>query len=487
MKSKKILETGLTFDDVLLIPARSNVLPREVNVATKLTRNISLNIPLVSAAMDTVTESEMAIAMAKEGGIGIIHKNMSIERQVEEVDKVKRYESGMIVNPITLTQDRKVKDALVLMNKYKISGIPIVDQGGKLIGILTNRDLRFEPNQEIEISKIMTTQNLITAPIGTNFLQAQAILQKYKIEKLPIVDKNKKLKGLITFKDIQKKQKFPNACKDKLGRLRVGAGVGHDMDRIDALVAINVDVLVIDTAHGHNEKVLETLKRVKKKYPEIDVIVGNVATAEATRDLIRLGADAVKVGIGPGSICTTRVVTGVGVPQVTAIMNCSKIALAAKIPIIADGGIKQTGDLPKAIAAGADAIMIGGLFAGLEESPGEKVLFEGRSYKMYRGMGSLSAMQDGSSDRYFQENNKEDVKKLVPEGIEGRVPYKGHLSDSVYQFIGGLRSAMGYCGAHNIKDMKEKTRFVQMTNAGLKESHPHDVKITKESPNYYMF
>lgn len=488
MKNTKILGKGLTFDDVLLIPARSTVLPREVNVTTKLTKNIVLNIPLVSAAMDTVTESEMAIAMAKEGGIGILHKNMSIERQIEEVDKVKRYESGMIVNPITLTQDKKVKDALKLMTKYRISGIPIVDESGKLIGILTNRDLRFEPNQEIEISKIMTTQNLVTAPVGTNFAQAQAILQKHKIEKLPIVDKNKKLKGLITFKDIQKKQKFPNACKDKLGRLRVGAGIGvdaHSMDRADELIKAHVDVLVVDTAHGHSEKVLDMLKRVKRKYPEMDVIVGNVGTAEATRDLIKLGADAVKVGIGPGSICTTRVVTGVGVPQVTAIMNCASVASKAKVPIIADGGIKQTGDVAKAIAAGADAIMVGGLFAGLEESPGEKVLFEGRSYKMYRGMGSLSAMKEGSSDRYFQDV-EDDIKKLVPEGIEGRVPFKGNLSDTVYQLIGGLRSAMGYCGVHNIKDMKEKTKFVQMTNAGLRESHPHDLTITKESPNYYM-
>lgn len=487
MKNNKIIGNGLTFDDVLLIPAKSAVLPREVDVSTKLTRNINLNIPLVSAAMDTVTESEMAIAMAKEGGIGILHKNMTIERQVEEVDKVKRYESGMIVNPITLTKDKKVRDALLLMSKYKISGIPIVDENGKLIGILTNRDLRFEPNQEIEISKVMTSENLITAPVGTNLEQAQAILQKHKIEKLPIVDRNKKLKGLITFKDIQKKQKFPNACKDKFGRLRVGAGIGVDpysLDRADALIKAHVDVIVIDTAHGHSHKVLDTLKRLKKKYPEVNVIVGNVGTQEATRDLIRLGADAIKVGIGPGSICTTRIVTGVGVPQITAIMNCAAEASKAKIPIIADGGIKQTGDVAKAIAAGADAVMIGGLFAGLEESPGEKILFEGRSYKVYRGMGSLSAMKEGSSDRYFQDV-EDDIKKLVPEGIEGRVPFKGHLSDTVYQLIGGLRSAMGYCGVGTIKEMKEKTKFVLMTSAGLRESHPHDVTITKESPNYF--
>jgi IMP dehydrogenase len=487
MNNTKITETGLTFDDVLLIPARSDVLPREVNVSTKLSRNISMNIPILSAAMDTVTESDMAIAIAKEGGIGILHKNMTAERQAEEVDKVKRYESGMIVNPITLTQNKKVKEALALMYKYRISGIPIVDDNGKLIGILTNRDLRFEPNAENEIRKIMTTENLVTAPVGTNLKQAQVILQKHKIEKLPIVDKHFKLKGLITYKDIQKKQKFPNACKDKMGRLRVGAGIGIDkysLDRAEELIQANVDIIVLDTAHGHNEKVLETLKILKRKFPEIDVVVGNVGTAEATKDLIRLGADAIKVGIGPGSICTTRVVTGVGMPQVTAIMNCASVASTAKIPIIADGGIKQTGDVAKAIAAGADSIMVGGLFAGLAESPGETIILEGRSYKVYRGMGSLSAMKQGASDRYFQDV-EEDIKKLVPEGIEGRVPFKGSLSDTIYQLIGGLRSAMGYCGAHNIKEMQEKTRFVRMTSAGFKESHPHNITITKESPNYF--
>jgi IMP dehydrogenase len=487
MDNTKIAETGLTFDDVLLIPAKSNVLPREVSVSTKLSRNIAMNIPIISSAMDTVTESEMAIAIAKEGGIGILHKNMSLEKQTDEVDKVKRYESGMIVNPITLTQDKKVKEALVLMTKYKISGIPIVDGNGKLIGILTNRDLRFEPNADNEIRKIMTTENLVTAPVGTNLKQAQVILQKHKIEKLPIVDKNFKLKGLITYKDIQKKQKFPNACKDKMGRLRVGAAIGIDkysLDRAEELIKANVDIIVIDTAHGHNEKVLETLKRLKNKFPEIDVVAGNVGTAEATKDLIRLGADAIKVGIGPGSICTTRIVTGVGVPQVTAIMNCASVAFKAKIPIIADGGIKQTGDVSKAIAAGANSIMVGGLFAGLEESPGETIILEGRSYKVYRGMGSISAMKGGSSDRYFQDV-EEDVKKLVPEGIEGRVPFKGNLSDTVYQLIGGLRAAMGYCGAHNIKEMQEKTKFVKMTSAGFKESHPHNITITKESPNYF--
>jgi IMP dehydrogenase len=482
----KIIGIAYTFDDVLLIPAKSNVLPREVDVSTKLTRNIKLNIPLVSAAMDTVTESEMAIAIAREGGIGIIHKNMSIEKQASEVDKVKRSESGMILNPITLTPDRKVRNALEIMSTYRISGIPIVDSNGKLVGIVTNRDLRFEPDPDAEISRYMTNSNLITAPVGTTLEEAEKILQKYKIEKLPVVDKNGYLKGLITFKDIQKKKKYPNACKDELGRLRVGAAVGirsDTIERVEELKKVGVDVIVIDTAHGHSKGVIEMLKKIKKKFPELDVIAGNVATGEATLDLIRAGADAVKVGIGPGSICTTRVVTGVGVPQITAIMNCAEVAIKYKIPIIADGGIKQTGDIAKAIAAGADSVMIGALFAGTEESPGEKVLYEGRSYKVYRGMGSLEAMKSGSAERYFQDV-EEDIKKLVPEGIEGRVPYKGHLHDVVYQMIGGLRSAMGYCGARNIEEMKLKTKFILMTNAGLRESHPHDVIITKEAPNY---
>ena len=482
----KIIGIAYTFDDVLLVPAKSNVLPREVDVSTKLTRNIKLNIPLVSAAMDTVTESEMAIAIAREGGIGIIHKNMSIEKQVSEVDKVKRSESGMILNPITLTPDRKVRDALEIMSTYRISGIPIVDSNGKLVGIVTNRDLRFEPDPDAEISRYMTNSNLITAPVGTTLEEAEKILQKYKIEKLPVVDKNGYLKGLITFKDIQKKKKYPNACKDELGRLRVGAAVGirsDTIERVEELKKVGVDVIVIDTAHGHSKGVIEMLKKIKKKFPELDVIAGNVATGEATLDLIKAGADAVKVGIGPGSICTTRVVTGVGVPQITAIMNCAEVAIKYKIPIIADGGIKQTGDIAKAIAAGADSVMIGALFAGTEESPGEKVLYEGRSYKVYRGMGSLEAMKSGSAERYFQDV-EEDIKKLVPEGIEGRVPYKGHLHDVVYQMIGGLRSAMGYCGARNIEEMKLKTKFILMTNAGLRESHPHDVIITKEAPNY---
>ncbi|CUU05894.1 IMP dehydrogenase [Candidatus Kryptobacter tengchongensis] len=483
---KKIIGYAYTFDDVLLVPAKSSVLPREVDVSTKLTKNIKLNIPLVSAAMDTVTESEMAIAIAREGGIGIIHKNMTIERQANEVDKVKRSESGMILNPITLTPDRKVREALELMSHYKISGIPVVDSNGKLVGILTNRDLRFEPDLDAEISKYMTNSNLITAPVGTTLEEAEKILQKHKIEKLPVVDKNGYLRGLITFKDIQKKKKYPNACKDELGRLRVGAAVGirsDTIERVEELKKAGVDVIVIDTAHGHSKGVIEMLKKIKKKFPELDVIAGNVATGEATIDLIKAGADAVKVGIGPGSICTTRVVTGVGVPQITAIMNCAEAAMKYKVPIIADGGIKQTGDIAKAIAAGADSVMIGALFAGTEESPGEKVLYEGRSYKVYRGMGSIEAMKAGSSDRYFQDV-EDDIKKLVPEGIEGRVPYKGHLSDVVYQMVGGLKSAMGYCGARNIEEMKTKTKFILMTNAGLRESHPHDVIITKEAPNY---
>ncbi|CUS78176.1 IMP dehydrogenase [Candidatus Kryptonium thompsonii] len=482
----KIIGHAYTFDDVLLVPAKSDVLPKDVDVSTKFTRNIKLNIPLVSAAMDTVTESEMAIAIAREGGIGIIHKNMSIERQASEVDRVKRSESGMILNPVTLTPDRKVREALELMNHYKISGIPVIDSNGKLVGILTNRDLRFEPDLDAEISKYMTNSNLITAPVGTTLEEAEKILQRHKIEKLPVVDKDGYLRGLITFKDIQKKKKYPNACKDELGRLRVGAAVGIKSDtieRVEELKKAGVDVIVIDTAHGHSKGVIEMLKKIKKKFPELDVVAGNVATGEATLELIKAGADAVKVGIGPGSICTTRVVTGVGVPQITAIMNCAEVAMKYKIPIIADGGIKQTGDIAKAIAAGADSVMIGALFAGTEESPGEKVLYEGRSYKVYRGMGSIEAMKAGSGDRYFQDI-EDDIKKLVPEGIEGRVPYKGHLSDVVYQMVGGLRSAMGYCGVRNIEEMKTKTKFILMTNAGLRESHPHDVIITKEAPNY---
>lgn len=485
MRAKKIIGEAITYDDVLLVPAKSSVLPRDVDVSTRLTRNIRLNIPLLSAAMDTVTESEMAIALAREGGIGIIHKNLTIDRQAEEVDKVKRSESGMIMNPVTLTADKTVGDVLDLMTKFSVSGIPIVAEG-KLVGILTNRDLRFQPNRSLKVADVMTSTNLITAPIGTTLEEAEVILQKHKIEKLPVVDKAGKLKGLITFKDIQKKKRYPNACKDKHGRLRVGAAVGvtvDTMDRVDALVKAGVDVVIIDTAHGHSKGVIEMLKRVKAKFP-IDVIAGNVGTAEAAKDLIKAGADCVKVGIGPGSICTTRVVAGVGVPQVTAVMECAAAAKKFDIPVIADGGIKQTGDIAKAIAAGADCVMIGGLFAGLQESPGEKVLYEGRTYKLYRGMGSIDAMKEGSKDRYFQDV-EDDVQKLVPEGIEGRVPFKGELSATVYQMVGGLRAAMGYCGAEDISSFKEKAQFVKMSSAGLRESHPHDIHITKEAPNYH--
>ncbi len=486
MKTKKIIGEGITYDDVLLLPAKSTVLPRETDVRTRLTRTIDLNVPLVSAAMDTVTESAMAVAMAREGGIGMLHKNMPIQRQAEEVDRVKRSESGMIRDPITLSPDHTVGQALEVMKKYSISGIPIVREGG-LVGILTNRDLRFEPNLDLVVEKVMTSANLITAPVGTTLEEAEVILQKNRIEKLPVVDKSGKLKGLITFKDIQKKKRHPFACKDKLGRLRVGAAVGvtvDTMERIASLLAVGVDVIVVDTAHGHSAGVVNTLKKVKAKF-DVEVIAGNVATAEATRDLIRAGADGVKVGIGPGSICTTRVVAGVGVPQVTAILECAKAARASRVPIIADGGVKQTGDIPKAIAAGADSVMIGSMFAGVEESPGEKVLYEGRSYKMYRGMGSIEAMKQGSKDRYFQDV-EDDIQKLVPEGIEGRVPFKGNLADTAYQMIGGLRAAMGYCGCKTIQEMKTKAQFVRMTEAGLRESHPHDINITKEAPNYHL-
>lgn len=481
----KILTTAITFDDVLLVPGKSKVLPREVDIKTKLTKNISLNIPLLSAAMDTVTETEMAVAISREGGIGIIHKNMSIEKQASEVDKVKRSESGMIMKPVTLTADKKIKDANQVMSKFSISGIPIVDSNGKLIGILTNRDLRFDPDENIMVKDIMTKENLITAPVGTDLTMAEKILQKHRIEKLPVVDKNGYLKGLITFKDIQKRKSFPNACKDDFGRLRVGAAVGISKDtieRVEELVKSGVDVIVVDTAHGHSSAVVNMVKRIKSAI-NIEMIAGNVATAEATIDLIKAGVDGIKVGIGAGSICTTRVIAGVGVPQLTAIIECSKAAKKYKIPVIADGGIKQTGDIPKAIAAGADSVMIGGMLAGTDETPGEKVLFEGRSYKVYRGMGSIEAMKEGSKDRYFQDM-EDDIKKLVPEGIEGIVPYKGPLKDTIYQIVGGLRSSMGYCGAKNITEMKAKTKFVKITNAGLRESHPHDVKITKEAPNY---
>ncbi len=482
----KIIADALTYDDILLVPAHSAVLPRDVNIQTRLTTGIMMNVPLLSAAMDTVTESNMAIAIAREGGIGIIHKNMPVERQAEEVDKVKRYESGMIVNPYTLNRDSTVADAHAVMSRYHISGIPITDSQGKLIGIVTNRDLRFVRQMNELIRDIMTTENLITAPVGTTLEQAEQILQKHKIEKLPVVDTNGLLKGLITFKDIQKKKIFPNACKDSRGRLRAGAAVGIGKDtekRVSALVDSGVDVVIVDTAHGHSEGVLTTVRKIRKKYPDLQLIGGNIATGEAAEALIKAGVSGLKVGVGPGSICTTRVVTGVGVPQVTAIMWAAETAQKYQVPVIADGGIKYTGDISKAIAAGADSVMIGSLFAGMDESPGETILFEGRKYKTYRGMGSLGAMEKGSKDRYFQDV-EEDIKKLVPEGIEGRVPYKGSVSETVYQMVGGLRAAMGYCGTQSIPEFKEKARFTRMTNAGLRESHPHGVYITKESPNY---
>ena len=488
MSKPKVIGEALTYDDVLLVPAKSSVLPRDVIVRTKLTRTIELDIPLLSAAMDTVTESEMAIAIAREGGIGILHKNMSIPRQVEEVARVKRSESGMILDPVTVRADQHVGDVLALMNKYKISGIPVVNHQKKLIGIITNRDLRFEPDEDQSVSEIMTRENLVTAPVGTKLEQAERILQKHKIEKLPVVDRNGLLRGLITFKDIQKKRKHPHASKDKHGRLRVGAAVGvteDTVERVQGLLKAGVDLVIVDTAHGHSRGVLETVKMLRKEFPDLELVAGNVGTAVATRDIIRAGADAVKVGIGPGSICTTRVVAGVGVPQVSAIIECSRVAAKYKVPVIADGGIKQTGDIAKAIAAGADSVMIGGLFAGVDESPGEKVLYEGRSYKLYRGMGSLEAMKKGSKDRYFQDA-EDDLQKLVPEGIEGRVPYKGPLGDTVYQMIGGLRAAMGYCGAKTIPELKANAQFVRMTDAGLRESHPHDIAITKEAPNYHL-
>lgn len=480
------IREALTFDDVLLVPAKTDVLPRDVVTVTNLTKRIKISIPIVSAAMDTVTESRLAIALAQEGGVGIIHRAMSIGAQAAEVDKVKKSESGMIVDPITVTPEQKIYEALGLMEKYRISGVPVTMKG-KLVGILTNRDLRFETRMNLKVSEVMTKGKLITAPLGTTLDEAKEILHKYRIEKLPIVDQDFRLKGLITIKDIEKREKYPNACKDKIGRLRIGAAVGVGIDtpeRVDALIKAGVDLLIVDTAHGHSRGVLETIKNIKKSYPEMEVIGGNVATAEATRDIIKVGADGVKVGIGPGSICTTRVVAGAGVPQITALWECSRVADRFRVPLIADGGIKFSGDLTKAIAAGASSVMIGGIFAGTEESPGEVVLFQGRSYKVYRGMGSIGAMESGAKDRYFQEGIKES--KLVPEGVEGRVPYKGPLSATVHQLIGGLRSGMGYCGCKSIKELRKKARFVRITNAGLRESHVHDVMITKEAPNYRM-
>jgi IMP dehydrogenase len=477
---------GLTFDDVLLVPQRSEVLPNEVEIGTRFSRHIKLNIPLVSAAMDTVTEHRLAVALAREGGMGVIHKNLSVEEQASEVDRVKRSESGMVSNPISLSPEHLLTDALVMMRKFSISGIPITDPGGRLVGIITNRDLVFEKDHTKKIGAVMTKENLITAPVGTTLDEASKILHKHRIEKLPIVDKKGMLKGLFTVKDVMKKEKHPNACKDSQGRLRVAAAIGvagDYLDRAQALVDAGVDALVIDTAHGHSVGVINAVKKVKAKFPKVDLVAGNVATAEATRELIRAGVDAVKIGIGPGSICTTRVIAGVGVPQLTAVMEARAVALKHKIPIIADGGIKYSGDIVKALAAGADCIMIGNIFAGTEESPGETILLQGRSYKVYRGMGSLGAMRKGSADRYFQEKNTEE-KKFVPEGIEGRIPYKGPLADTVYQLIGGLKSGMGYCGAANLKALQQKATFVRITNAGLKESHVHDVVITKEAPNY---
>lgn len=481
----KLLGEALTYDDVLLVPAFSQVLPREVDISTRFTREIKLNAPIVSAAMDTVTESKLAIAIARQGGIGIIHKNMPIEVQAEQVRIVKRSESGMIVDPVTLKEASAIGDALELMKQFKIGGIPIVDDQNKLVGILTNRDLRFETKINRPVSDLMTKDNLITAPIGTNLEQAREILQRHKIEKLPVVDDQKVLVGLITYKDIMKVQNYPNSCKDPLGRLVVGAAVGvtHDtFDRVEALLKVGVDVICVDTAHGHSEGVLQTVRKIKQQYPDLQLVAGNVATSAGTSALIEAGVDAVKVGVGPGSICTTRIVAGVGVPQLSAIMSAAYAAKGTGVPIIGDGGIRYTGDIVKAIAAGADTIMAGSLFAGVEEAPGETVIYEGRKFKIYRGMGSLGAMREGSKDRYFQDV-EDDIKKLVPEGIEGRVPYKGTLAEVMVQYIGGLRAGMGYCGASNVSRLQE-AKFVKITGAGIRESHPHNITITKESPNY---
>ncbi len=477
------IPVGLTFDDVLLIPAKSDILPMDADISTSLTKKIKINIPLLSAAMDTVTESDLAISIAREGGIGIIHRAMSAQRQASEVDRVKKSESGMIIDPVTISPEKPISDAMALMEKYKISGVPVTVKG-KLIGILTNRDLKFETRLNRKVSDVMTKKNLITASAGTDLERAKEILHKYKIEKLPIVDRDFNLKGLITIKDIEKRRKYPHSCKDKLGRLRVGGAIGVGEDaifRASLLVKAGVDVIAIDTAHGHAKSVIEALKKVKKKF-NIEVIAGNVATQEGTLDLIKAGADAVKVGIGPGSICTTRIVAGAGVPQITAIINCYSIAKKYGVPVIADGGVKYSGDITKALAAGAHSVMLGGLFAGTDESPGETILYQGRSYKVYRGMGSLGAMEQGSKDRYQQAGVES--KKLVPEGVEGRVPNKGPLSQSVHQLIGGLRSGMGYCGCKNLNELRQKAKFLRITNAGLRESHVHDVIITKEAPNY---
>lgn len=487
MWESKFVKEGLTFDDVLLVPAKSDILPREVSVKTVLSESLQLNIPLISAGMDTVTEADMAIAMARQGGLGIIHKNMSIEQQAEQVDKVKRSESGVISDPFFLTPEHQVFDAEHLMGKYRISGVPVVNNldERKLVGIITNRDMRFIQDYSIKISDVMTKEKLITAPVGTTLEEAEKILQKYKIEKLPLVDNNGVLQGLITIKDIEKVIEFPNSAKDKQGRLLVGAAVGVTADamlRIDALVKASVDAIVLDTAHGHSQGVIEKVKEVRAKYPALNIIAGNVATAEATKALIEAGANVVKVGIGPGSICTTRVVAGVGVPQLTAVYDCATEARKHGIPVIADGGVKYSGDMVKALAAGAHVVMLGSMFAGVAESPGETEIYQGRQFKVYRGMGSVGAMEKGSKDRYFQEGNK----KLVPEGIEGRVPYKGPLADTVHQLVGGLRAGMGYCGAQDLEFLRENAQFIRMSGAGLRESHPHHVQITKEAPNYSL-
>jgi len=485
----KFSKEGLTFDDVLLMPAKSEVLPKEVNIHTELSSTLKLKSPFISAGMDTVTESDMAIAMARQGGFGVIHKNMSIEEQAEQVDRVKRSESGVITNPFFLTPEHQVYDAEHLMAKFRISGVPIVNNvdDQKLVGILTNRDLRFIDDYSIEISKVMTSENLITANVGTTLDEAQKVLQKYKIEKLPLVDKDNNLRGLITIKDIEKVIEYPNSAKDEHGRLIVGAAVGisgDSMERIEKLVEADVDVIVIDTAHGHSQSVIDQVKKIRQAYPNLNIIAGNVATAEATRDLINAGANIIKVGIGPGSICTTRVIAGIGVPQITAVYDCAKEAKKHNVPVIADGGIKFSGDVVKALAAGAHIVMLGSLFAGVTESPGEMEIFQGRQFKVYRGMGSITSMKSGSKDRYFQDEN--DVKKLVPEGIEGRVAYKGPLKNTMEQLIGGLRAGMGYCGAKDLQFLREEAKFIRITNAGLIESHPHDVQITKEAPNYLL-
>lgn len=482
--SAKIIKQGLTFDDVLLIPAESSVLPHEVDTKTKFTRNIQLNIPIVSAGMDTVTEYRMAIAIAREGGIGVIHKNMSIEAQAAEVDRVKRSEHGIIIDPVFLSPEDTIADAEVLMNRYRISGVPITVEG-KLVGILTNRDLRFENDPSRPIKEVMTSTNLVTAPEGTSIDDARNILKQHRIEKLPIVDENYMLKGLVTIKDIQKMVKYPNSCKDANGRLRVAAAIGvgaGTFERAQALIDAGVDALVIDTAHGHSLGVIRQVSKIREAFPNVDIVAGNIATGAAAEALIKVGVDAVKVGIGPGSICTTRVVAGIGVPQITAIMDAAEVAAKYDVPIIGDGGIKYSGDIVKALAAGANCVMLGGLLAGTEESPGEVEIYQGRSFKVYRGMGSLAAMKQGSKDRYFQES----AAKLVPEGIEGRVPYKGIVADSIFQMMGGVHAGMGYCGAATIADLQAKAQFVQITAAGLIESHPHDVQITKEAPNYHI-